>query len=175
MSPHARSSDFLSEPQHHSKKRYRARQLEHSLQRPKKPAKQPWLVMTRMSLLKVRSFRNVSATQAYIISGINDLELDSLGQGNSAFAAYDSKPPPPPNLKSNGVIAMDITEQFVHAAQRMPFPASGCKLRADCFKGLELGQLVKDPYLTLFESVGALEVSQDISVMCTLHLLIMGR
>ncbi|KAG4435336.1 hypothetical protein IFR05_009190 [Cadophora sp. M221] len=57
------------------------------------------------------------------------------------FAAYDPEPPPAPKLKSKGVIAMDITEQFTLAAQQ-----------------LDIGQLIKDPFFTLFESVGALEI-----------------
>jgi hypothetical protein len=35
------------------------------------------------------------------------------------FAAFDPGPPPAPNLTSQGVIATDITSQFVNAAQRM--------------------------------------------------------
>ncbi|KAH8593661.1 amino-acid N-acetyltransferase-like protein subunit Mak10 [Bisporella sp. PMI_857] len=58
-----------------------------------------------------------------------------------ASVAYGSEPPPTPKLHSQGVVAMDITEQFTHAAQQ-----------------LELGQLIKDPHFTLFESVGALEI-----------------
>jgi len=33
------------------------------------------------------------------------------------FAAFDPGPPPAPNLTSQGVIATDITSQFVNAAQ----------------------------------------------------------
>jgi hypothetical protein len=36
----------------------------------------------------------------------------------AAFAAWNSETPPAPKLKSNGVIATDITEAFKHAAQR---------------------------------------------------------
>ncbi|KAH7370528.1 amino-acid N-acetyltransferase-like protein subunit Mak10 [Rhexocercosporidium sp. MPI-PUGE-AT-0058] len=57
------------------------------------------------------------------------------------FAAYDPEPPPAPKLKSKGVIAMDITDQFTLAAHQ-----------------LDIGQLIKDPFFTLFESVGALEI-----------------
>jgi hypothetical protein len=32
--------------------------------------------------------------------------------------------------------------------------------RADWFAELDVGQLIKDPYFTLFESVGALEVCE---------------
>lgn len=56
---------------------------------------------------------------------------------------------------------MDITEQFANAAQRKCTQ----KLfgsRADCYSELEVGQLVKDPHFTLFEAVGALEVSKSI-------------
>ncbi|PMD26532.1 amino-acid N-acetyltransferas-like protein subunit Mak10 [Hyaloscypha hepaticicola] len=72
---------------------------------------------------------------------VANLVLDDGPRNPNAFAAYDSEPPPPPKLKSRGVIAMDITEQFTNAAQQ-----------------LDMGQLIKDPYFTLFESVGALEI-----------------
>jgi ribosomal protein L11 len=51
-------------------------------------------------------------------------EIANLDIGNGTtnpFAAYDPEPPPAPKLKSKGVIAMDITEQFVDAAQSMNF------------------------------------------------------
>ncbi|KAE8441549.1 hypothetical protein EG329_004857 [Mollisiaceae sp. DMI_Dod_QoI] len=73
-------------------------------------------------------------------------EIANLDINNGArdpFAMYDTAPPPAPKLKSKGVIAMDITEQFANAAQ----PTE-----------LDVGQLVKDHYFTLFESVGALEI-----------------
>ncbi|KUJ08475.1 amino-acid N-acetyltransferase-like protein subunit Mak10 [Mollisia scopiformis] len=67
--------------------------------------------------------------------------LDINDGARDAFAMYDSAPPPAPKLKSKGVIAMDMTAEFANAAQQ-----------------LDVGQLVKDPYFTLFESVGALEI-----------------
>ncbi|KAH8786656.1 amino-acid N-acetyltransferase-like protein subunit Mak10 [Hyaloscypha finlandica] len=76
-----------------------------------------------------------------ISQDVANLVLDDGPRNPAAFAAYDSEPPPPPKLKSRGVIAMDITEQFTNAAQQ-----------------LDMGQLIKDPYFTLFESVGALEI-----------------
>jgi hypothetical protein len=90
---------------------------------------------------------------------VANLALEDGPRMPAAFAAYDSEPPPPPKLKSRGVIAMDITEQFTNAAQR---ESSACPF----FLGhvlipssvLDMGQLIKDPYFTLFESVGALEV-----------------
>ena len=51
-------------------------------------------------------------------------ELANLDIGNGTanpFAAYDPEPPPAPKLKSKGVVAMDITEQFVDAARSMTF------------------------------------------------------
>ncbi|KAK0113641.1 hypothetical protein ONS95_013887 [Cadophora gregata] len=57
------------------------------------------------------------------------------------FTAFEPDPPAAPKLKSKGVVSMEITKQFAHAAQQ-----------------LDLGQLVKDPFFTLFESVGALEI-----------------
>ncbi|KAK1761252.1 N-alpha-acetyltransferase 35, NatC auxiliary subunit [Echria macrotheca] len=49
--------------------------------------------------------------------------------------------PQPPPVTSEGVIAIDITRNFLDAAAT-----------------LEPGQLVKDGYFTLFESVGAIEI-----------------
>ncbi|KAM3084260.1 N-alpha-acetyltransferase, non-catalitic subunit [Clarireedia jacksonii] len=57
------------------------------------------------------------------------------------LAAFDSEPPPAPKLHSKGVIATDITDVFTKAAQQ-----------------LDVGELVKDPFFTLFEAVGALEI-----------------
>ncbi len=85
-----------------------------------------------MPFLRVNNFRDTTSAQAYIISGICDLQLDSVGQGNSAFGAYDPEPPPPPKLKSRGVIAMDITEQFAQAAQRMPFSRLSITITITC-------------------------------------------
>jgi len=53
-----------------------------------------------------------------ILTDVANLVLDDGPRNPAAFAAYDSEPPPPPKLKSRGVIAMDITEQFTNAAQR---------------------------------------------------------
>jgi hypothetical protein len=50
---------------------------------------------------------------------VANLVLDDGRRNPNAFAAYDFEPPPPPKLKSRGVIALDITEQFTNAAQRM--------------------------------------------------------
>ncbi|CAG8984186.1 hypothetical protein HYALB_00004169 [Hymenoscyphus albidus] len=71
---------------------------------------------------------------------IDESQNPSSANAN-AFAAWNGEPPPTPKLKSNGIIAIDITGQFSHAAQQ-----------------LELGELIKDPFFTLFESVGALEI-----------------
>ncbi|KAH8878984.1 Mak10 subunit [Thozetella sp. PMI_491] len=49
--------------------------------------------------------------------------------------------PPAPRISSEGIIATDITERFKDAAAT-----------------LQPGELVKDDYFTLFESVGALEI-----------------
>ncbi|KAK4122570.1 hypothetical protein N657DRAFT_598153 [Parathielavia appendiculata] len=49
--------------------------------------------------------------------------------------------PPPPMISSEGIVAHNITEEFRSAAAT-----------------LEPGELVKDGYFTLFESVGALEI-----------------
>ncbi|KAK4451796.1 N-alpha-acetyltransferase 35, NatC auxiliary subunit [Podospora aff. communis PSN243] len=58
---------------------------------------------------------------------------------HDSYAPRDE--PPPPMISSEGIVAVDITRKFVEAA-----------------KALEPGELVKDGYFTLFESVGALEI-----------------
>ncbi|CAM1504209.1 Fc.00g018000.m01.CDS01 [Cosmosporella sp. VM-42] len=59
----------------------------------------------------------------------------SLGQGG------EPAPPPPPDIGSKGIVAVDITEKFSQAS-----------------KALSPGDLVKDGFFTLFESVAALEI-----------------
>ncbi|CAL3966943.1 unnamed protein product [Diplocarpon coronariae] len=70
-----------------------------------------------------------------------NLAIDDDNHPEDPFAACNIEPPPPPKLKSNGVVATDITELFTHATQQ-----------------LDIGQLIKEPFFTLFESVGALEI-----------------
>ncbi|KAG0648103.1 mak10 [Hyphodiscus hymeniophilus] len=72
---------------------------------------------------------------------VADLDINEGPSKLSAFAGFEEKPPPAPKLQNQGTIAMDISEQFTDAAQK-----------------LDVGQLIKEPYFTLFESVGALEV-----------------
>ena len=56
---------------------------------------------------------------------IENLDIyDGVREAPGAFAAFDPGPPPAPKLKSKGVIAMDITEQFAYAAQRESIPGS---------------------------------------------------
>ncbi|AEO61343.1 hypothetical protein MYCTH_2311397 [Thermothelomyces thermophilus ATCC 42464] len=52
-----------------------------------------------------------------------------------------SQEPPPPPLSSEGIVAQDITQKFLSAAAT-----------------LEPGELIKDGFFSLFESVGALEI-----------------
>jgi len=47
-----------------------------------------------------------------------NLDISDAPSNPAAFAAWQDEPPPAPKLHSKGVIAMDITEQFVDAAQR---------------------------------------------------------
>ncbi len=101
------------------------------------------------------------AALAYTFEETADLTIDDNDRSGDPFAGYDSEPPPAPKLKSKGVIAMDITEQFAHAAQRMFFFRCETSSNDHVLKitGLDVGQLIKDPFFTLFESVGALEVN----------------
>ncbi|KAH6851288.1 Mak10 subunit, NatC N-terminal acetyltransferase-domain-containing protein [Chaetomium sp. MPI-CAGE-AT-0009] len=70
-------------------------------------------------------------------------ELMDFGISNpnpgSHFDAFEQ--PPPPKLRSEGVVSKDITQKFRSAVA-----------------SLKPGELVKDGFFTLFESVGALEV-----------------
>ncbi|OLN92018.1 N-alpha-acetyltransferase 35, NatC auxiliary subunit [Colletotrichum chlorophyti] len=65
----------------------------------------------------------------------DDISRLSLEQGR------EPPPPPPPKMSSDGIVAFDITSKFTAAAQ-----------------ALLPGELVKDGFFTLFESVGALEI-----------------
>ncbi|KAL2257983.1 hypothetical protein VTK26DRAFT_8889 [Humicola hyalothermophila] len=51
------------------------------------------------------------------------------------------EPPPAPKITSEGIVAQDITEEFLSAAS-----------------SLDPGELVKDGYFTLFDSVAAIEI-----------------
>ncbi|KAF6838293.1 N-alpha-acetyltransferase 35, NatC auxiliary subunit [Colletotrichum musicola] len=64
-----------------------------------------------------------------------DISRLSLEQGREA------PPPPPPKISTEGIVAFDITSKFTAAAEQ-----------------LDPGELVKDGFFTLFESVGALEI-----------------
>ncbi|KAM5355646.1 hypothetical protein ACJ41O_002292 [Fusarium nematophilum] len=65
----------------------------------------------------------------------DDIARLSLGQET------DLPPPPLPDIKTEGIVAVDITENFTRAV-----------------KTLAPGDLVKDGFFTLFESVAALEI-----------------
>lgn len=94
-------------------------------------------------------------TTSIVVGG---LDIDDVPQ--NPFSAYDEEPPPAPKLQSKGIIAMDITQQFISAAKRMHFSSSSHVVsRADAvLPGLDIGQLVKPQGFSLFEAVGALEV-----------------
>ncbi|KAK4101848.1 Mak10-domain-containing protein, partial [Parathielavia hyrcaniae] len=70
-------------------------------------------------------------------------DLASLSINNLDPRAYPDvyDDPPPPMISSEGIVSQDITQRFRSAAA-----------------SLEPGDLVKDGYFTLFESVGALEI-----------------
>jgi len=81
------------------------------------------------------------------------------------FGAFSEEPPAPPKLDERGVVAMDITQEFKAAAESM-FDSALLVYRI-FWKGhvlivfdteLDVGQLIKDPFFTLIEAVGALEV-----------------
>ncbi|KAF5137453.1 N-alpha-acetyltransferase 35, NatC auxiliary subunit [Metarhizium anisopliae] len=60
----------------------------------------------------------------------------------AADGGHGPEPPmPPPNLRTAGIIATDISDNFAAAVRT-----------------LEPGELVKDGFFTLFDSVAALEI-----------------
>ncbi|KAL1873072.1 hypothetical protein VTK73DRAFT_1169 [Phialemonium thermophilum] len=67
-------------------------------------------------------------------------EFLGLSLNQTPSMDYDDEPPPPV-ISSEGIIPLDITDKFLRAA-----------------RSLAPGELVKDGYFTLFESVGALEI-----------------
>lgn len=78
------------------------------------------------------------------------------------MAALNPELRPAPKLYSKGVKITDITQIFTNAAHRV-LPIT--KLKDFCIDHvlmaaieLEVGDLVKDPFFTLFEAVAALEV-----------------
>ena len=58
-----------------------------------------------------------SAAKLIAIPEVADLDFNEGPSNLSAFAGFDEEPPPAPKLHSQGVIAMDITEQLTDAAQ----------------------------------------------------------
>ncbi|KAK4095167.1 hypothetical protein PCL_09195 [Purpureocillium lilacinum] len=72
----------------------------------------------------------------YGIGATDEIARLSLGQD-----VAEPEPSPPPNITSPGIVAVDITQKFAQAA-----------------KTLAPGELVKDGFFTLFESVSALEI-----------------
>ncbi|KJZ75053.1 hypothetical protein HIM_05539 [Hirsutella minnesotensis 3608] len=72
----------------------------------------------------------------YGIGASDEIARLSLGRD-----AESPPPPPPPNIKSPGVVATDVTAKFSEAVT-----------------ALSPGELVKDGFFTLFESVAALEI-----------------
>lgn len=61
------------------------------------------------------------------------------------LGAFGEEPPPPPKLDERGVVAMDITEQFVTAAKSMFLP----------FKLLS-GLFVKESRVDFYTCLGAI-------------------
>ncbi|KAL2017785.1 hypothetical protein VTK56DRAFT_1648 [Thermocarpiscus australiensis] len=68
-------------------------------------------------------------------------DFAGLSVSNPGLPFDTPEEPPPPMISSEGIIALDITRKFLSAAAT-----------------LEPGELIKDGYFTLFESVGALEI-----------------
>lgn len=96
----------------------------------------------------------VSWIVAHTLLAFSDLSLEPNG---------GTEPPPmlAPQIKSAGVVTRDITEDFKRATKgeqissRSVLPPQEVNIVAE----LAPGELVKDGFFTLFESVGALEVS----------------
>ncbi|KAK4142788.1 Mak10 subunit, NatC N-terminal acetyltransferase-domain-containing protein [Dichotomopilus funicola] len=77
--------------------------------------------------------------QLPLTQGFGDLSLGNDYYSPKPGLAFEE--PPSPMISSEGIIAQEITDKFLSAAAK-----------------LEPGELVKDGFFTLFESVGALEV-----------------
>ncbi|QSZ34101.1 hypothetical protein DSL72_005689 [Monilinia vaccinii-corymbosi] len=100
---------------------------------------------------------------AAISQQISNLDIDQ-GPSDPAvmMAALNPEQPPAPKLYSKGVTITDITQVFTDAAHRV-LPNTKPKdfdigSRANNKPELEVGDLVKDPFFTLFDAVAALEV-----------------
>ncbi|TGO40307.1 hypothetical protein BHYA_0039g00490 [Botrytis hyacinthi] len=79
---------------------------------------------------------------AAITQQVSDLDIDQGPSDPAAMmAALNPELRPAPKLYSKGVKITDITQIFTNAAHQ-----------------LEVGDLVKDPFFTLFEAVAALEI-----------------
>lgn len=80
--------------------------------------------MQRDGLLAAISKRRVTSAeclfgpaQLTITSEVADFDINEGPSNPSAFAGFEEKPPPAPKLHSEGVVAMDNTQQFIDAAQ----------------------------------------------------------
>jgi hypothetical protein len=74
-----------------------------------------WLLFQKVMLqLKEHELIDLTFCSGVAHLDVNDGSRDPLSAWN-----FD-QPPPAPKLTSQGVVAMDITEQFVSAAKRMP-------------------------------------------------------
>ncbi|KAB8303783.1 hypothetical protein EYC80_005161 [Monilinia laxa] len=79
---------------------------------------------------------------AAISQQVSDLDIDQGPSDPAAMMmALNPEQPPAPKLYSKGVMITDITQVFTDAAHQ-----------------LEVGDLVKDPFFTLFDAVAALEI-----------------
>ncbi|APA05992.1 hypothetical protein sscle_01g007620 [Sclerotinia sclerotiorum 1980 UF-70] len=79
---------------------------------------------------------------AAIAQQVSDLEIDEGPSDPAAMmATLNPEHPPAPKLYSQGVMITNITQNFTDAAHQ-----------------LKLGDLVKDPFFTLFDAVAALEI-----------------
>jgi N-alpha-acetyltransferase 35, NatC auxiliary subunit len=66
---------------------------------------------------------------------------------------------PPPIVSTEGILAFDITEKFFSATDsKIPSVVAVGPIADSRAAALSPGELLKDGYFTLFESVAALEV-----------------
>lgn len=73
-----------------------------------------------------RLFLNVRITSAQDyslnaddVAEVAGLDIEDGPPKPGPFVAYELEPPSPPKLKHKGIVTMDITEQFIGAAQSM--------------------------------------------------------
>ena len=94
-------------------------------------------------------------TYCTVFADVADLEIDDGPRNPFAFAGYESDIPPAPTLRSRGVIAMDITEQFTNAAASTSCLGCVVRSRADILTRAGCRSARQGPVLYAFRISGS--------------------